>query len=327
MNMKDLLTNSHLNTILPVYLSNSIIPNYKRVRVDTDDGDFIDFDWVNIDIKNVPTVILFHGTEGNSSSHYARRLMYYVEKFGWRGVVAHFRGCSGEINRNLKFYHAGETEDIKWIINHIKKTTNEAIYACGVSIGGNMLLKYLGETKTNSNIDMACAISTPFDLEECAKAVSNGFNKHVYVKHFLNTLLPKMKAYAEKFQSFTYVDKKIDNLDEFNNIYITQITNYQDTFEYYEKCSCKNFLKHIKTPTLILQAENDPIIPVTAWPNKDELSPSIRFIATKSGGHAGFLPTNNIKNYKESLLKMPKFIIDYFNKINNNSYDETNEVS
>jgi predicted alpha/beta-fold hydrolase len=327
MNMQDLLTNSHLNTILPVYLSNSIMPSYQRVRVDTDDGDFIDFDWVNINHTDVPTVVLFHGTEGNSSSHYARRLMYYIETIGWRGVVAHFRGCSGEINRNLKFYHAGETEDIKWILNYIRRDNPNPIYACGVSIGGNMLLKYLGEMGGDSNIDMACAISTPFDLEECSKAVNNGFNKYVYVKHFLNTLLPKMKLYAEKFQSFNYIDKKIDTLDEFNNIYITQITNYQDTFEYYEKCSCRYFLKDIVTPTLILQAQNDPIIPISAWPTEDELSPNIRFVATKSGGHAGFLPKTTIKNYKEALLKMPKFIIDYFKKVNNNVFDESDEVS
>ncbi len=326
--MQDLLTNSHLNTILPVYLSNSIVPQYKRIRVDTDDGDFIDFDWVNKDITNVPTVVLFHGTEGNSLSHYARRIMYYIEMIGWRGVVAHFRGCSGELNRKLKFYHAGETEDIKWILNHLRQTTKMPIYACGVSIGGNMLLKYLGEMSENSNIDMACAISTPFDLEECSKAINNGFNKHIYAKHFLNTLLPKMKQYAKKFKDFNYIDKKIDTLDEFNNIYITQITNYQDTFEYYEDCSCRKHLKHITTPTMILQAQNDPIIPTSAWPSPDELSPSIRFIATKSGGHAGFLPTLTIKNYKDALLKMPKFIIDYFNNNNiNNLFDEIDQLS
>lgn len=303
------LQNSHFNTILPVYLTQDIEPNYTRERIKTPDGDFIDCDWVNFDIIDAPTVILFHGTEGSSRSHYAKRIMYYLELIGWRGVVPHFRGCSEEINMQLKFYHAGETEDVAWIINKIKSRTPDKLFTMGVSIGGNILLKYLGETKDNSNINGAIAISTPFDLKLTAKTMQDGFNKHVYTKHFLKSLLPKMKIYAERFDNFTYIDKKIETLDEFNNLYLCQVTNFKDTIDYYQKTSCKQFLKYIKTPTMILQAKNDPIIPVCSWPTKQELSSYIKFVGTKTGGHAGFVTMN--KNYKEALLKLPKFLVDY----------------
>lgn len=312
MKTPNFLSNAHLNTILPIYLTQDMEPNYQRERVNMPDGDFIDFDWINKGVEDKPTVILFHGTEGNSKSHYAKRIMFYLENIGWRGVVPHFRGCSEEINRNLRFYHAGDTEDLSWIVKHIRARTSTELYACGVSIGGNILLKYLGESADNSLIDSAIAISTPFDLRECANALNNGFNKHVYVKHFLNTLLPKMKQYATRFDNFTYIERKIDTLDEFNDLYLCQVENFKDSDDYYNQSSCKQFLKYITTPTMILQAKNDPMIPISSWPTKEELSPFTRFVATKTGGHAGFVTLH--RNYKEALLKLPKFIVDYFNQ-------------
>jgi predicted alpha/beta-fold hydrolase len=313
MKVPNFLSNSHFNTILPVYLTQDMEPNYVRERIITQDNDFIDFDWVSKDEEDNPTVILFHGTEGNSKSHYAKRIMYYLEQIGWRGVVPHFRGCSEEINRNLRFYHAGDTEDVSWIIQQIKNRTTSKLFACGVSIGGNMLLKYLGENRENSLIDKAIAISTPFDLLECAESLNNGFNKHVYVKHFLNTLLPKMKEYSKMFDNFQYIDRKIDTLDEFNNLYLCQVADFQDTYDYYKQASCKQFLKDIITPTMLLQAQNDPMIPMNCWPKREELSPYVRLVSTKNGGHAGFVTFN--RNYKEALLKLPKFIVKYLSRL------------
>ena len=312
MKIPNFLSNSHLNTILPIYLTQDIEPDYVRERLNTPDGDFIDLDWVNKYVNDMPTVILFHGTEGSSRSHYAKRIMYYLEQIGWRGVVAHFRGCSEQINLNLRFYHAGDTEDVAWIIERLRERTPCQLYACGVSLGGNMLLKYLGEHSGHILIDNAFAISVPFDLVECAEALNNGFNKHVYVKHFLNTLLPKMKEYSKRFEDFKYSDRKIETLDAFNDIYLCQVTNFENTEDYYKKSSCKQFLKNITTPTMILQAKNDPMIPISCWPTRAELSPYIKFVRTKTGGHAGFITMH--RNYKEALLKLPKFIVEYFNQ-------------
>lgn len=308
----DLLLNSHFNTILPIYLTGDIQPNYARKRIETPDRDFIDCDWVNFDRIDQPLVILFHGTEGSSKSHYAKRIMYYLEQIGWRGVVPHFRGCSEEINLRLRFYHAGETEDVASIIKNLSQLSSAPIFAIGVSIGGNILLKYLGESKANSGLNAAIAVSTPFDLKLSAEAMANGVNKHIYAKYFLKSLLPKMQQYASRFDNFIYINKKIDTLDEFNNLYLCQVTNFTDTLDYYQKSSCKQFLKYIETPTMILQARNDPLVPVASWPTKDELSKQIRFISTRSGGHAGFITTNS--NRKGALLKLPRFLVDYFKK-------------
>lgn len=315
----NILGNSHLNTIAPIYLTQNLEPQYVRERLETPDNDFIDLDWVNKDVINAPTLVLFHGTEGSSKSHYAKRIMTYLEQIGWRGVVPHFRGCSEELNRKPRFYHAGDTEDMAWILQQLRLRTSNKLFASGVSLGGNALLKHLGECPNNP-VDAAFAISVPFDLLSCIDNLDrNMFNKHIYVKHFLSSLLPKMKEYARQFGGVEYVNRKIETLDEFNNTYICQLFDFKNAYEYYEKSSCGPFLKHIAKPTLILQAENDPMIPISSWPTKDEMSDNIRFVGTKTGGHAGFLPIT--RNYKEALLKLPKFIVEYLSHYTNNTID------
>lgn len=309
--MAAILANKHVNTIIPIYITQSIAPKYVRERIDTPDGDFIDLDWVNKDIVNQPTIILFHGFEGSSRSHYSKRLMYHIEQIGWRGVVPHYRGCSEEINRRPTFYHAGETEDMKFIINEVKLRTDKELFAVGVSLGGNILLKYMGENPDNPLV-AAFAMSVPFNLDICISHMDKGFNKYIYVKHFLSSLLPKMKEYASMFENFNYADYKVDTLDEFNNTYICQIFDFKNSADYYEQANCVPFLRQIQTPTMILQAENDPMIPLTAWPHKEDLSESVKFITTKTGGHAGFISLTT--NLKDALLKLPKFIIEYFNQ-------------
>ena len=305
----DLLTNSHLNTILPVYLT-QLEPNYVRERIDIPDGDFIDLDWVNPDIIDAPTFVLFHGLEGNSRSHYAKRIMYYLEQQKWRGVVVHFRGCSEEINRLPRAYHAGDTFDLEWILGEIRLRTPHKLFAAGVSLGGNILLKYLGEKGALQNIvDAAMAVSVPFDLAICNEELERGFNKHVYVKHFMDTLLPKMQHYAKNSSKLSYAKSKIQTFSEFNDTFISPMFDFKDNEDYCRSTSCRQYLIHIATPTLILQAKNDPMVPLSAWPTKEELSPYIRFVGTKTGGHAGFLSLT--RNYKQALLKFPKILVDY----------------
>ena len=252
--LSSLLGNSHLNTIIPIYLTQNIKPKYFRERLTTPDNDFIDLDWINKDHIDRPIVVLFHGTEGSSKSHYARRIMYYLEQIGWCGVVPHFRGCSEDLNIQPRFYHAGDFTDMIWILEQIKKRSNKEVFAVGVSLGGNALLKFLGENPKQNLITAAMAISVPFDLYETVKALDHGFNKHVYVKNFLNTLLPKMKEYAKQFENIEIADHKIDTLDEFNNTYICQFYDFKNANDYYTQTSCLGYLKHISTPTLILQA-------------------------------------------------------------------------
>lgn len=312
--------NSHLHTVLPIYLTQNINPNYIRERLDTPDGDFIDLDWVNKDNVATPTLILFHGIEGNSKSHYAKRIMYYLEQIGWRGVVAHFRGCSEELNRKMQIYHAGDTRDARWLIEQISLRTPNELFAIGVSLGGNMLLKLLGEQSQNE-LCAAVAISTPFDLAYTTNIMDHGINKYIYAKAFLNTLLPKMQAYATRFHNFKYfLNHRVETIDEFSQIYLCQVYDFKDANEYYQTASCKQYLKNITTPTMILQAENDPLIPVDSWPTKDDLNNYIKFVTTKSGGHVGFITPH--PNYKKALLKMPKFVTDYLLQYTKNKQDK-----
>jgi predicted alpha/beta-fold hydrolase len=323
MKVNDFLNNSHLHTVLPIYLTQYLHPNYTRERLDTPDGDFIDLDWVNKDMTNAPTLILFHGVEGSSKSHYAKRIMYHLEQIGWRGVVPHFRGCSEELNRCMKIYHAGETSDVRWIIHQISLRTPKELFAAGVSLGGNMLLKFLGEMPQN-DLHAAVAVSTPFDLAETTSVMDHGINKHIYAKSFLNTLMPKMQAYAKRFHNFKYfLDHKVDTINEFSELYLCQVYGFKNAEDYYRQSSCKPYLKNIITPTMILQSRNDPLIPVNSWPTKDELSKYIKFVSTRSGGHGGFVTTN--RNYREALLKLPKFIVDYLKQYSR--YDSSDIIT
>ena len=210
-----------------------------------------------------------------------------------------------------------------WILEQIKKNTSQQVFAAGVSLGGNTLLKFLGENPKQNLIDAAIAISVPYDLLQCIPVLDHGFNKHVYVKNFLQTLLPKMEEYAKQFGYTNHQDRKIDTLDEFNNTYLCQFYDFKNAEDYYRQSSCRTYLKNIATPTLILQAENDPMIPVSSWPDKNELSSSIRWVSTKTGGHAGFMQLST--NYKEALLRMPKFMLQYFNQFTNNLPVDTHE--
>ncbi len=308
-----LLDNSHLNTIIPIYITQKINPKYVRERLNTLDNDFIDIDWVNKEVIDKPTIVLFHGAEGNSKSHYARRLMYYVESIGWRGVVVHFRSCSEELNLTPRFYHAGETTDLYWVLESLKKRTPKEMFVAGVSLGGNALLKLLGEYEDISKlVKAAIAISVPFDLNICTQTLDQGLNKLLYAKSFLSTLIPKMQEYAKKFKDFVSLDYQIETLAEFNELYICPAFDFKDSMEYYTKSSCIEYLSKINTPTMIIQAENDPMIPRSVWPKKNQLSKAIKFVSTKSGGHAGFIAQT--KDLKEALMKLPRVMVEFYSQ-------------
>src|SRR5512134_2957192 len=168
---------------------------YRRERWDTPDGDFIDLDWVDSEKRGLspvlPLVVLFHGLEGSSRSHYALALMAEVARRGWRGVVVHFRGCGGEPNRLPRAYHSGDSAEVDWILRRLRPR-NPRLYAVGVSLGGNALLKWLGETGASAAevIERAAAVSAPVDLMAAGAVLDRGFNLF-YVRHFLVTMKRK----------------------------------------------------------------------------------------------------------------------------------------
>ena len=193
------LPGGHLQTIYPFFILRTTPPSYRRERIDTPDGDFVDFDWVDA-TADKPTVVLFHGLEGCSSSHYASALMHAVAERGWRGVVAHFRGCSGEPNRLSRAYHSGDADEIDWMLRQVRSRTTGKLCASGVSLGGNALLKWLAREgpAAGTLLSAATATSAPMDLMTAGHRLSSGINR-IYGRHFLRSL--RRKAF-EKLSRF-----------------------------------------------------------------------------------------------------------------------------
>lgn len=286
------LPGGHLQTIYPALCISKPEVTYRRERWDTPDGDFIDLDFVD-GRPGQPFVILFHGLEGSSGSHYARALMAELKKRGWSGVVAHFRGCSGEINQAPRFYHSGDAPEIDWIIRrlrqtHMQKNPQGKFFVCGVSLGGNALLRWLGESQQQAKIvDAACAISAPLDLAAGGASLASGLNL-LYTRQFLRTLKPKCLAKLKQFPGLFDRDAMLRaiNLYEFDNAVTAPLHGYRDTNDYWHRASAKHILQDIQVPTLVLNAQNDPFLPRQHLPRS--ASAQVRLEYPLQGGHVGF---------------------------------------
>lgn len=272
------------------------LPAYRRERWETPDGDFIDLDWVDSarDVAHpAPLVVLFHGLEGSSRSHYARTLMRAVRAFGWRGVVPQFRGCSGEPNRLPRAYHSGDSAEIDWILRRLRQRAGDApLFAAGVSLGGNALLKWLGEQEHGSLelVVAAAAICAPLDLTISGTALGQGFNR-MYSRHFLATLkrkaLAKCAAHPGHFDAARIA--RAASLAAFDDAYTAPAHGFAGVDDYWRRASARPWLGGIRTPTLVLNAANDPFVPPAALPRGHDLSPHTRFELPAGGGHVGFL--------------------------------------
>ncbi len=261
-----------------------------RERIELSDGDFIDLDWTGQ--KGQPIVVILHGLEGSAQSSYAHGLLkVFSQHKNWRAVVMHFRGCSGEQNRLPRFYHSGDTADLNTVINLLReRELNMPISAVGVSMGGNVLLKWLGETGRQNPLVAAVAVSTPFELRQSVLRLRNGFSR-VYDRHLLNRLRKKIN---EKFSMQVSpialpTRKSLRTVNDFDELVTAPLHGFQNANDYYEKSSSRQFIKFIKIPTLLLQAKDDPFMFPDVIPKKDELSPSVILEATDQGGHVGFV--------------------------------------
>jgi len=240
----------------------------------------------------VPTVVLFHGLEGSSASHYARALMRAVAARNWCGVVVHFRGCSGEPNHLVRSYHSGDSAEVNWILRRLKDSLGTTLFAAGVSLGGNALLKWLGEQKQAAVgvVAAAAAVSAPLDLALASRTLAKGFNR-IYTENFLKTLIPRALAKHQRFPGV--IDearlKSARTLADFDNAVIAPVHGFADADDYYAKCSSKSLLSFIRVPTLILNAANDPFLPQSALPNLSAVSTAVRLDIPLHGGHVGFV--------------------------------------
>jgi uncharacterized protein len=285
------LPGGHLQTIYPAIGIARPKVLYRRERWDTPDDDFIDIDFVDGQ-PGRPFIVLFHGLEGSSDSHYARALMARVAALGWSGAVPHFRGCSGEPNHAPRFYHSGDAAELDWIIRRLAACRSNAshgkFYAAGVSLGGNALLRWLGESQHQAEIvDAACAISAPLDLAGGGAALSRGLNL-LYTRMFLQTLKPKCLHKLKQFPGLFNREHMLQarNLYEFDNVVTAPLHGYRDTDDYWHRASAKHVLSDITVPTLVLNAKNDPFLPARHLPCSASARVTLDY--PEEGGHVGF---------------------------------------
>lgn len=284
------LPGGHAQTIWPLLVKGPL-PAYRRERWETPDADFIDLDWVD-GRPGAPCVVLFHGLEGSSRSHYARRLMHAVKQRGWHGVVVHFRGCSGEANRLPRAYHSGDSAEIDWVLRRLLTAGYPALFAAGVSLGGNALLKWAAELgeRPESPVAAIAAVSVPLDLAAANQALSSGFNL-IYARHFLRTLIPAAQAKHLRFPGRFDIRRALAarTLRDFDDAVTAPLHGFAGADDYYARSSAGPLLGAIALPTLVLHALNDPFLPPRALPRADRLPPAVKLELLPQGGHVGFV--------------------------------------
>lgn len=266
---------------------------YSRERVPTADGDFIDLDRLD-GPPGSPLVVVLHGLEGSTRSHYVTGLFRHVRAQGWRGVALNFRSCSGELNRQPRFYHSGDTGDLDAVVRLlIEREGDVRVGAVGISIGGNVLLKWLGELGADAprQVAAAVAISVPFDLARCARNLDRGLTRAVYTENFMRTLRRKVIAKARAFPGFVDVDavRRARTFGEYDRVVTAPLHGFADEHDYWARSSSGPYVERIRRPTLLIHALDDPIVPAEALPDPRTLPPDVVAEFAERGGHAGFL--------------------------------------
>ena len=291
------LPSGHLQTLYAYFSRVGVGFAYRRERWQTPDGDFIDLDWCDGATSDANLVVLFHGLEGSSRSQYAVNLMKAVQAIGWAGVVCNFRSCSGEMNRLARSYHSGDSAEGDWILRRLKSANpSRRIYAAGVSLGGNMLLKWLGEQEETAAaiVDAAVVVSAPLDLRAAVEALDHGLNKWVYTANFLRTM--KQKSLAKIAAHGLPIDvaavRACVTLRGIDELCTAPIHGFANAEDYYQRSSSKPFLAQVRVPTLLINARNDPFVPSVILPNPSEVSANVMLEFPENGGHVGFVSGN-----------------------------------
>ena len=285
------LRGGHAQTVYALVLKGSI-PTMTRHRWETPDGDFIDVDFLPAR-AGAPLVVLFHGLEGSARSHYARALMRALDARGWNGAVVHFLGCSGEPNRLPRAYHSGDWPEIDWVLRRMRTLYSDApLFAVGISMGGNALLKWLGklERVATAVIDGAASVCAPVDLAAAGRALERGFNR-VYTRHFLRTLKPAALAKLARFPGLYERQRLVAacTLYDFDDVVTAPLHGFQGASDYWLRASAKPWLGRIRVPTLLLNARNDPFLPAEFLPRENEVSRDVLCEFPADGGHVGFV--------------------------------------
>ena len=310
------LPGGNLQTIWPALYARRVTgapPQYLRERWDTPDGDFIDVDFldppgpqaspvgdkqpqVRPEPERRPLLVLFHGLEGSSRSHYAEAFADWCVRCGLAYAVPHFRGCSGELNHGPRAYHSGDFEEIDWILRRLRaRHTAQGggrLLVVGISLGGNALMRWAGEMGAAASevADAVAAVSSPIDLAAGGHAIGRGFNRLVYTRMFLNTMKPK--ALAKLAQHPGLFDRAAllaaRDLHAFDQHFTAPLHGFRSTEDYWARASAKPHLPRIRIPALLVNALNDPFVPASSLPGQHEVGPAVTLWQPRHGGHVGF---------------------------------------
>ena len=293
------LPGGNLQTIWPALFSRRVqgVPiTYRRERWDAPDGDFIDVDF-SVDHANAKTLlVLFHGLEGSSRSHYAEAFASWARAQGMAYAVPHFRGCSGELNRAPRAYHSGDFEEITWVLARMREQLNAAggtrMLVVGISLGGNALMRWAEEMgEAASQVASAVAsVCSPIDLAAGGWAIGRGFNRLVYTRMFLNSMKPRALQKLAQFPGLFDVAALRDARDlyEFDNVFTAPLHGFKSTEDYWARASAKPHLHRIRIPALVVNTQNDPFVPAWCLPHGNEVGNHVTLWQPAHGGHVGF---------------------------------------
>jgi hypothetical protein len=282
--------NPHVQTIWgPLFRRHRVA--LRRERVATDDGDFVDLDWLD-GAPGAPLVLVLHGLEGCARSHYVGGLLAEVGRRGWRGVLLNFRSCSGELNRLPRFYHSGDTGDLDAVVRRLLAREGSApLGVVGVSIGGNVLLKWLGEREAEAPVEAAVAISVPFDLTSCATVMDRGLQRVLYTTNFMRTMRRKAVDKARRYPGFVDVAavRRARTFAQYDRLVTAPLHGFADERDYWTRASSAPYLSSIARPSLLINALDDPFVPAASLPDRASLPRHVVAEWTAHGGHVGFV--------------------------------------
>jgi predicted alpha/beta-fold hydrolase len=316
------LRNSHLQTIYPALFRKVSSPSdYRREHITTPDQDFIDVDFCGTGKQ--PLIILLHGLTGSSKSAYIQGLQSELLKQGFRSAALNFRGCSGQSNNTARCYHSGETEDIHFLYQTLRQREPDTrMGAVGFSLGGNVLLKWLGEQGQNLDLFAAVAVSVPLLLGNCATKLDNGLSR-LYRRNLLQDLKIYMQdklKHLERINQPVHADRikalgdlsTITSFWQYDDRVVARLHGFQDVHDYYRRSSSRQFLKSITVPTLLIQAIDDPFMTHDILPGLDEISPTVQLEFTPHGGHVGFI-SGHIPLRPRFWLeqRIPQFLLEF----------------
>ena len=290
------LPGGNLQTIWPALYARSSHgprPDYRRERWSTPDGDFVDVDWLGDSATaGRPLLVLFHGLEGSSRSHYAEAFADYARGQGMAFAVPHFRGCSGELNHAPRAYHSGDHEEIGWMLRRLRDSHHGPLLAVGVSLGGNALLRWAAEAGESASelVSAVAAVCSPIDLAAGGWAIGRGFNRLVYTTMFMRSMKPKALAKLAQHPGLFERERLLAarDLRDFDDLFTAPLHGFRDADDYYARASAKPHLHRIRIPALLLNARNDPFVPAWSLPGPQDAGAHVTLWRPAQGGHVGF---------------------------------------